>query len=194
MSTASLMSPGDTGLLVIDVQEKLLPLIPSADQLLLNVAFLVEAAGLLGIRIEASEQYPAGLGSTVATLAARLPRRHEKVDFSCATVPAIVDSFSKAGCTRIMLAGMETHVCVQQTALCLLEGGVAVYVAADAVASRDHRDHEVALARMARAGVTITSAEAAVFEWTGKSGTPVFKQISRLVQERMKKLALTRLC
>jgi nicotinamidase-related amidase len=194
MPTASLMSPRDTGLLVIDVQQKLLPLIPCADQLLLNVAFLVDAAHLLGLHTEASEQYPSGLGSTVATLAERLPRRHEKIDFSCGAVPALVDGLSKAGCTRTMLAGMETHVCIQQTALDLLERGFAVYVAADAVASRDERDHEVALKRMARAGVTITSAEAAVFEWTGKAGTPVFKQISVLVQDRMKKLALARVC
>jgi nicotinamidase-related amidase len=183
------MSPRDTALLVIDVQQKLLPLIPCADRLLLNVGFLIDAAHILGIQIEASEQYPAGLGSTVASLAERLPRRYEKLDFSCGGVPGIVEAFSQAGRTRIMLAGMETHVCIQQTALDLLERGLAVYVAADAVASRDDRDHELALMRMARAGVTITSAEAAVFEWTGKAGTPVFKQISVLVQARMKKLA-----
>ena len=192
MPTASLMSPDDTGLLVIDVQQKLLPLIPSANELLLNVGFLIDAARLLGLQIEASEQYPAGLGPTVTSLAERLPRRHEKVDFSCGRVPAVVESFSKSGCTRIMLAGMETHVCVQQTALDLLERGLDVYVAADAVASRDDKDHELALERMARSGVTITSAEAAVFEWTRKSGTPVFKQISRLVQDRMKKLTSAR--
>jgi nicotinamidase-related amidase len=194
MPTASLMSPDDTGLLVIDVQQKLLPLIPSANELLLNVGFLIDAARLLGLQIEASEQYPAGLGPTVTSLAERLPRRHEKVDFSCGRVPAVVESFSKSGCTRIMLAGMETHVCIQQTALDLLERGLAVYVAADAVASRYDIDHELALERMARAGVTITSVEAAVFEWTGKAGTPVFKQISVLVQDRMKKLALARVC
>jgi hypothetical protein len=193
MPNATLMSPRDTGLLVVDVQQKLLPLIPCADRLVLNVGFLIDGARLLGIQIEASEQYPVGLGPTVATLAERLPRRHEKVDFSCGAVPGIVESFGKAGCIRIMLAGMETHVCIQQTALDLLERGLAVYVAADAVASRDPGDHEVALERMARAGVTITSAEAAVFEWTGKAGTPVFKQISLLVQERMKKLTLARI-
>src|SRR5689334_19532814 len=154
------MSPGDTGLLVVDVQQKLLPLIPSANRLLLNVGFLIEAAHLLGVQTEASEQYPAGLGSTVPALAERLPRRYEKVDFSCGAVPAIVEAFSKAGCTRIMLAGIETHVCIQQTALDLMERGVAVYVAADSVGSRDQADHEVALERMGRAGITITSAEA----------------------------------
>src|ERR1051326_2724464 len=127
MPSTKLMSPGDTCLLVIDVQQKLVPLIPRADLLVLNVGFLIDAAGLLGIHIEASEQYPNGLGSTVPTLAERLPSRHEKVDFSCGAVPAIVESFSRAGCTRIMLAGMETHVCVQQTALDLLERGLDVY-------------------------------------------------------------------
>jgi nicotinamidase-related amidase len=194
MTNPSLMSPRDTGLLVVDVQEKLVPLVGGANQLLLNVGFLIDAARLLGVPTEATEQYPAGLGSTVAALAERLPRRYEKVDFSCGAVPDIVESFTRAGCTRIMLAGIETHVCIQQTALDLLERGVAVYVAADSVASRDRVDHEVALERMARAGVTITSAEAAVFEWTGKAGTPVFKQISLLVQDRMKKLALARVC
>src|SRR6516162_461678 len=100
MPRSSMMSPRDTVLLVVDVQEKLLRLIPSANQMLVNVGFLVDAARLLSVQIEASEQYPAGLGSTVAALAERLPHRHEKIDFSCGAVPDIVAAFGKAGCTR----------------------------------------------------------------------------------------------
>ncbi len=89
----------------------------------------------------------------------------------------------------MLLAGIETHVCVQQTALDLLALDFRVYIAADAVGSRAAFDHETALRRLERAGVVLTSTESAVFEWTGAAGTPQFKEISRMVQERMKALA-----
>jgi len=186
MSHPTLMSSADTGLLVVDVQDKLTPLIPGADTMIRNIAFLIDAARALNMTVQATEQYPKGLGPTVPALASRLPERPDKLAFSCCAVPAVVDTFHRQARVKVLVVGIETHVCVQQTALDLLAEGFRVYVAADAVASRFAIDHDWALRRMERAGVIVTTAEAAAFEWVGRSGTPEFKQISKLVQERMR--------
>src|SRR5581483_6735901 len=99
------MSAADTGLLVIDVQEKLLVKIPQADALVRNVAFLVDAARLLGMTVQATEQYPKGLGPTVPPLAERLPERPDKVAFSCCAVPSVVENFRGAARPKVVLAG-----------------------------------------------------------------------------------------
>src|SRR6516165_6857578 len=136
------MSAGDTGLLVIDVQEKLIPLIPGSVGLIRNIAFLIDAARVLQVPVQATEQYPKGLGATVAELAQRLPARADKVQFSCCAVPSVVDEFHRAARPKVVLAGIETHVCVQQTALDLLAKGFHVFVPVDAVGSRYSVDHE----------------------------------------------------
>jgi nicotinamidase-related amidase len=182
------MSASDTALLVIDVQDKLLAKIPGADGLVRNIAFLIDGAKLLDVPVTATEQYPKGLGPTVAELARRLPPRPEKVVFSSCAVPSVVESFRQAARPKILLAGMETHVCVLQTALDLLAKDFRVYVPVDAVASRYAVDHEQALHRLDRAGAIITTSETAVFEWLGGADHPRFKQVSALVQERMKAL------
>lgn len=183
------MSPGDTGLLVIDVQEKLAPRIHAVEALLTNIAFLIDGAKLLGLPVQVTEQYPKGLGKTVAVLAARLPAPAEKLAFSCCALPSVADDFRRAARPKVLLCGIESHVCVQQTALDLLALDFRVYVAADAVGSRYPIDHDFALRRLERAGCILTTAEAAVFEWTGRSDHPRFKAVSKLVQERMKALA-----
>lgn len=182
------MKPETTGLLVVDVQEKLLPLIPDRERLLLNLGFLLDAAELMGVMIQATEQYPKGLGSTVPELARRLPHRPEKTAFSCCAIPEVPRRFQEAGRTQILLAGIEAHVCVQQTALDLLRLGFEVFIAADAVASRYAVDREFALRRLEQAGCVLTTTEAAAFEWAGRAGTDSFRVLSRLVQERMKQL------
>jgi len=182
------MSAGDTGLLVIDVQEKLMPLIPSAAEVIRNIAFLIDAARVLEMPVQATEQYPKGLGATVPELAQRVPQRPDKVAFSCCAIPSVVDNFRRAARPKLLLAGIETHVCVQQTALDLLALNFRVYIPADGVASRYAIDHGRALRRLENAGAIITTCESAVFEWIGAAGTPQFKEISRLVQERMKQI------
>src|SRR5262249_14203454 len=109
-----------------------------------------------------------------------------KVAFSCCAIPSVVQGFRAAARMKVVLAGMETHVCVLQTALDLLALDFRVYVAADAVASRFAIDHKYGLRRMGKAGAILTTSEACVFEWVGGSGHPKFKQVSSLVQERMK--------
>jgi nicotinamidase-related amidase len=186
MPHATQMSAADTGLLVIDVQEKLMVKIPAADAVIRNSAFLIDSARVLGMPVAATEQYPKGLGPTVPDLAKRLPDRPDKVAFSGCAVPAVVEGFRRAARSKIVLAGIEAHVCVLQTALDLLALDLRVYIAADAVASRYPSDREFALRRLENAGAIITTCETAVFEWVGGADSPQFKEISRLVQERMK--------
>jgi nicotinamidase-related amidase len=183
------LNPAESAVLVVDVQEKLLPAVPAARPLLVNLQFLLDAANLLGVRVLATEQYPRGLGGTAPELLPRLPaKRHEKTAFSCAAVPVVADALLPAGLRQVVLTGLETHVCVLQTGLDLLERGVAVFVPADGVAGRFALDHDLALRRLERAGAVLTTCETVVFEWLGDAGHPRFKEISRLVRERAEKV------
>ena len=188
MSHPQRMSGTDTGILVIDVQQKLLAKIPGAADLVRNSAFLLDAARLLDVPAWASEQYPQGLGPTVEELARRLPERLAKVRFSCGELPEVLDHLRRAARPKVLLAGIEAHVCVQQTALDLLTHGFQIFVAADAIGSRYPLDKDFALRRLERAGAVLTTSESAVFEWLGGSNCPQFKSISQLVQDRMKAL------
>jgi nicotinamidase-related amidase len=188
MGHPSQMSAADTGVLIIDMQEKLVPLVRSPDKLVRNIAFLADGARMLDMPVQATEQYPKGLGTTVHEIAERVPNRPDKTAFSCCAIPSVVEDFRRAGRSKIVVAGIETHVCVLHTTLDLLALDFRVYVAVDAVASRGATDHETALRRMERAGAILTTVETAVFEWVGGAGSPRFKAISRLVQERMKTL------
>ncbi len=181
MRSAELMSRSDTGLLVIDVQTKLMDKIADRNRIVANVARLIDGAGILGVPVQATEQYPKGIGPTVPELVERLPVRPEKLSFSCCGLPEVADQFRSRGVQKVLLAGIETHVCVQQTALDLAAHGFRVYVAVDAVGSRHDVDRDVGLRRMERAGVVLTTTESALFEWMERSGTPEFKQISKLV-------------
>jgi nicotinamidase-related amidase len=178
----------DTALLVIDVQEKLMPKIAEAEPVIRNTAFLIDACKILGVPVLATEQYRKGLGPTVPELARRLPADlPEKLAFSSCAIPAVVEGL-RAGRPKVLLAGIETHVCVMQTALDLVALGFRVFLAVDSVSSRYRIDHETAIQRMRDIGVTLVTSEMAVFELTGVAGTPQFKEISRLVQERMKSM------
>lgn len=177
------MSVEDTALLVVDVQEKLLPAIANHQHVLWNVRRLVDGAKLLGLAIAATEQYPKGLGGTVPELAERLGPLPSKLTFSCAGCPQIFRDLKERGIYKLLVCGIETHVCVQQSVLDLLADGWRVYVAVDAAGSRRPSDHDVALRRMESSGATLTTTEAALFEWCRIAGTAEFKQISRLVRE-----------
>jgi len=186
MPHATQMSAVDTGLLVIDVQEKLVPKLFDVAALVRNIAFLLDAARLLNMTVQCTEQYPRGLGATVPELAGKLPERPDKVAFSSCAVPSIVQTFHREACPKVVLCGIETHVCVLHTTLDLLALDFRVYVAVDAVAARSRIDHEVALRRLEHAGTILTTSEMCVFEWIGGAGHPQFKAISQLIQERMK--------
>jgi nicotinamidase-related amidase len=178
-----LMSRGDSALLVVDVQDKLVRLIPGHPRIVWNIRRLLDGAKILGVRAEATEQYPRGLGPTSAELASRLGPIPDKLTFSCGGCPAIFARWRDQGIHKVLVAGIETHVCVQQTVLDLLSDGFRVYLAVDALGSRYAVDRDVALRRMDSAGATLTTTEAALFEWCEAAGTPEFKQISALIQE-----------
>lgn len=178
-----LMSRTDTALLVVDVQDKLIRLIPDHGRILWNIRRLIDGAQILGVRVLASEQYPQGLGPTTPELASRLGRIPDKLTFSCGGCAEFVCQLREAGVYKVLVCGIEAHVCIQQTALDLLANGFSVYLAVDAVGSRGGVDCETAIRRMDSAGATLTTTEAALFEWCEAAGTPEFKQISLLVRE-----------
>lgn len=178
-----LMTPEDTVLLVVDVQEKLLPLIPGARRITWNLRRLLDGAAAVGLKALATEQYPQGLGSTVPELAGRLGAIPSKATFSCGGCEPFVSQLVDLGASKVMVSGIEAHVCVQQTVLDLLASGYRVYVPVDAVGSRYAIDFETGLKRMESAGATLTTTESALFEWCQVSGTPTFKKISALVRE-----------
>lgn len=178
-----LMNPFDTALLVIDVQEKLLPAIHGGERVAWNIGRLIQAAKTLGVAIDVSEQYPKGLGPTISSLKSELPEPRAKLMFSCRELADMIQSWRERGIYKILASGIETHVCVQQTVLDLLGEGFQVYLAVDAVSSRSLLDHAIAVRRMDSSGATITTTEAAMFEWCERAGTAEFKQISALVKE-----------
>lgn len=178
------MSRDDSALLVVDVQDKLVRLIPGHERLVWNIRRLIDGAKILDVPVAATEQYPKGLGPTTAELAERLGEIPAKLAFSCGGCPDIFAGFQDQGIHKILVAGIETHVCIQQSVFDLLAEGFSVYVAVDATGSRFSIDSETALRRMDSAGATLTTAEAALFEWCDVAGTPEFKQISALVQEQ----------
>jgi len=177
-----LMNRDDSALLVVDMQARLLPLIPGSAKLIWNVGRLIEGAKILGVPVAATEQYPQGLGPTTPELAARLESIPPKVAFSCAECAEIFMGWRDRGIWKILVCGIETHVCVGQTVHDLIGEGFRVYVAADAVGARGAIDHEIALRRMDSSGATLTTVEAALFEWCARAGSPEFKQISQLVR------------
>ncbi len=177
-----LLDRQQSGLLVVDVQEKLLSMIDRFAVVQWNIERLLAAAKLLQVPIAASEQYPAGLGPTVAAIRTQLDSVAEKRMFSCRECQSLFADWTTRGIRQILVAGIEAHVCVLQTALDLQSAGFDVFVAADAVGSRTALDYETALQRLGQSGVTITTTESALFEWCESSAAVEFKQISQLVQ------------
>jgi nicotinamidase-related amidase len=183
LRSPELMSRADTALLVVDMQEKLVPLIQEHAKVTWNVRRLIDAAQILSLKIAATEQYPKGLGSTVASLAEKLVSPPSKTLFSCRECVASFESWREGKVGKVLVCGIEAHVCVQQTALDLVADGYRVYIAADAIGSRNRFDYDIALRRMELAGCTLTTTEAAIFEWCETASAPEFKQISALVRE-----------
>jgi nicotinamidase-related amidase len=177
------LDPATSLLAVIDVQERLLAVMPEGEQVVARSLRLATAAGLLGVRSVLTEQYPKGLGPTPGVLAAALPPATTKMTFSCCGSPGFAAQVG-SDVEAVVLAGLETHVCVAQTALDLLARGIAVFVAVDAVASRHELDHEIALRRLEAAGAVLTTTEAVLFEWCGSAEHPRFQDVRRLVLAR----------
>lgn len=179
-----LIDRNDTMLLVIDIQEKLNRAIPheTAERVIKNTRILIETAALYAIPVVVTEQYRSGLGPTVDTLMNLINGDDilEKMHFNCMLDGNIHDKINSYNKRNVIVAGIEAHVCVFQTAMSLIAAGKNVIVISDAVASRRKHDWKAALGEMARAGAKIYPAETAAFILLEKAGTPEFKSLSPL--------------
>jgi nicotinamidase-related amidase len=185
MTKTRRLTPETSVLVVVDIQDKLLAKMPRAVELVRNAGFLIDAAALLEVPVRATEQYPKGIGPTTAELARRLPTPPAaKTAFSCCGAGTFLEELEMLQRPNVVLVGMETHVCVQQTALDLIDAGLHVILPADALAAWGDLDHVTALRRLEQAGAIVTTSEAVAFGWTRDSTHPKFKAISQLVVTR----------
>ena len=167
-------------LLAIDLQEKMLPAVADHDELLRNCDWMVRVAQQIGVPVAAIEQYPDGLGRLAPAIRALLPpgATAVKTRFSSVSAKCLGD-LPGSDRAQVVIVGVESHVCVLQTALDLYHEGKEVYVVADCVGSRRALDRDLALARMRQEGVRIVSREMVAFEWLGEANTPLFRTVSR---------------
>jgi nicotinamidase-related amidase len=179
-----LMNREDSALLVIDVQEKLMALIPDRERIVWNIRRLLDAAAALGIPLAGTEQYPDRLSPTVPELKERIGHAPDKLCFSAGVCGEIFERWKEDSRYRVLVCGIEAHVCVLQTALDLTAAGFETYAAVDAVGSRYTVDRDTALRRMESAGVILTTTETAMFEWCRTAEVPEFKKISALAKEK----------
>ncbi len=180
-----LLHCGSSRLVLVDLQSRLLSAMPDPTRLTTACRLLIEGAKLLQVPAVATEQYPQGLGETIPELAGSVDRRVTKMRFSAAAdlgwPPAAQDPDRRF---QVVLAGVEGHVCVLQTALDMLSLGYTVFVAMDAVASRRELDWKLAGERLASAGAVLTTVESVLFEWCETADAPEFKSLSGLVKAR----------
>lgn len=173
-------------LLVIDVQERLCKAMEQQvlDQLTANTGILLDAAAELQIPVMITEQYVKGIGETLPELLAKsgTAPRFEKMSFSCCGSTDFTDTLRATGRRQIVITGMETHVCVLQTALELLDAGYTVHLVRDAVMSRARKNWKTALDVTQQAGGVVTCTEAVLFQWLKVAGTDSFKKLSKLVR------------
>lgn len=175
-----LMRADDACLVVVDMQARLAPAVAGAEGAITATRLMLTAAARLGVPVVVTEQYPTGIGHTIPEIAGPAAEADaqvvQKTTFAATGAPAFLDALPEAR-RQAVIAGMEAHVCVLQTAMGLLEAGWGVFVAADAVASRTALDRETALARLGAAGARVVTAEMAVFEWLGRADTADFRAL-----------------
>jgi nicotinamidase-related amidase len=170
-------------LVVVDVQEAFRPAVLDFERVAANVGTLVQGARILGVPTLVTEQYPRGLGHTVPEVAEHLDVEPiEKTVFSAAEADGFSAALAAAGRDQVLLCGIETHVCVNQTAEDLLAAGKEVHVAQDAVSSRTAENRALGMHKMERAGAVATSVETALFELLRRAGTPEFKEVQALIK------------
>lgn len=181
-----LCNENDASLVVVDIQTKLTAAMPVKvlARLQRNTGLLLKSATLLNMPVSATEQYPKGLGSTEPEILKMLPNStsmYEKTSFSAAGAEGFISDLEDSGRKQIVIAGMEAHVCVLQTALDLFSRGYEVFVIADAVCSRQRESYETALIRMRQTGIVISDAESILFEWLRDAKHEQFKSIQSLL-------------
>jgi nicotinamidase-related amidase len=173
-----------SALLIVDMQEKFMPAIADYAHIEKNIVTLARGCRILNVPLFYTEQYPKGLGRTTEHLAAELHELQpfEKLRFSAAGEHSLIDALKEKNISQLVLTGIETHVCVLQSALDFLHLGYVVHVIQDGTGSRKTSDRESALRRMQQNGITVSNLESALFELTVTSGTNEFKQISKLIK------------
>jgi nicotinamidase-related amidase len=175
------LEPEQCALIVVDIQEKLLPPIWEKDRLVRNAQLLIRLAGILKIPALVTTQYNKGLGNTVPEVASLLPDTPtvDKLMFSCFGSEVFCSLLKRlpGQRTTVLLCGMETHICVMQTALGALREGYLVHVASDAVSSRTELNWRIGLERMRAAGAILSSTEMMIYELLRSSGAPAFKEL-----------------
>ncbi len=174
----------EPSLVVVDIQEKLLPTMSQSEQVVENTMRLMRGATLLEVPVLLSEQYPKGLGPTIPEINALVEEEDKiaKVSFSCGGEPAFVEALETIGRRQAVVCGIEAHVCVQQTAFDLMKRDYKVFVASDATSSRTEENHRLAMERLRQNGCEIVSTEMVLFEWLKSASHPSFKEISALVR------------
>ena len=180
MAPARVLDRGRAALVIVDVQEAFRPAVREFETVAAGVASLIRGARILGLPVVVTEQYPKGLGATVPEVAEHLDGIEPiaKVSFSAAAA----DGFDLGARDQVLVCGIESHVCVSQTAHALLDQGVEVHVARDAVTSRSEENRELGLHKMETAGAIVTSVEAALFELLGAAGSEEFKRVQSLLK------------
>ena len=168
-------------LLLVDVQEKLAPMVHQAQTMIDNCLWLLKLAREVDIPLLVTEQYPRGLGQTLSSLKSMMIEEDaiDKVHFSCAADGSCMSRLDDLGRSQVIIAGIETHVCILQTAIELVERGKQVFVVVDAVSARGDLDHQTGLARMRSHGIELVTKEMVFFEWLRQAGTPRFKVLSQ---------------
>jgi nicotinamidase-related amidase len=174
----------ETAAVVVDIQERLLTHIHDSDIMLRNCLKLIEGLKILSVPLIVTQQYTRGLGPTVPSIVKMIPefRYIEKISFSCLDEPAFKKELTVLGKSDVILCGIESHVCVLQTCLDLLETGIIPVIVEDCVSSRNFEDKHIAIERMRREGARITSMESLLFELTRVAGNEIFKLISGIVK------------
>jgi len=172
------------GLVVVDIQERFVPVIHELQRVIQNSLRLINGAVILRVPVFATEQYRKGLGPTLAEIASAIPdfAPMEKNTFSCCDAPGFVEALRAKGVQEVILCGIEAHVCVCQTCLGLLDAGFRPFVVADAISSRTPENHRLGIERMHDAGAAIVSTEMILFELLERAGTDEFKRIQALVK------------
>lgn len=179
-----LIRSGDSCLIVIDMQERLVPAMQAPARTIKNAKLLITVAKELEIPVLLTEQYPKGLGHTVPEIAAvsqGLPVL-EKLHFSCMEDTGFATAFRALNRKQAVIVGMEAHICVMQTAVNLMDEGYEVFVVTDATSSRTLESEKACLDRLGASGAGIVTTEMVVFEWLGRAGTPAFKNLLPLVK------------
>lgn len=183
-TTSHRIARNRAGLVVVDIQERLLPAIHEKERVVANSIRLAKGAAILGLPVFATEQYRKGIGATVPEVAAVVPgfAPMEKMTFSSCGAEGFVTALEARSVRDVILCGIEAHVCVTQTCLDLLAKGFRVFIAADAISSRTVENHRAGVERMRGAGAVIASTEMLLFELLERAGTDEFKRILPLVK------------